>query len=102
MSAKPTEFNGSTPKMVAVFKKVLDITPRDRLQDAILKAAKHSGVGPMLWDLLTMDIGNGGKKEIVAKWQTCRHCKAGFDLTANADGCCSWHDGKMRIFFKYI
>ncbi|KAJ6475705.1 hypothetical protein C8R47DRAFT_665678 [Mycena vitilis] len=81
---------------LSALKNALDKAPKAVLERLILEGAQSEAqVAKIFWDALVATEGGGKSK--VAKFETCRHCKQGFDVTANDHESCVWHYGNLTI-----
>ncbi|KAJ6551686.1 hypothetical protein B0H19DRAFT_176538 [Mycena capillaripes] len=92
----PATVDLTTKKNLTALKNALDKAPKAILERSILEAAQSDGrVAKIFWDALVAT--DSSKKNLVAKFETCRHCKQGFDVTTNKDDSCMWHYGNLTI-----
>jgi hypothetical protein len=77
---------------LTTLKRALAKAPKNIIEGSILEAGQNDGrVTKIFWDAFVV-AGNDTKKG-VAKFEMCRHCKQGFDITANSHESCVWHYG---------
>ncbi|KAJ7720286.1 hypothetical protein DFH07DRAFT_972655 [Mycena maculata] len=77
---------GST---LATFKIALAKAPK-----AVLESAQTDGrVAQVFWDAFVATKGGSN----IPKFDTCRRCKAGFDITENKKDSCVWHYGNLLV-----
>ncbi|KAF7368896.1 hypothetical protein MVEN_00215500 [Mycena venus] len=90
-----TTIDLSTTDNFVVLRTALSKTPKAILERTILEGAQtDSRVAKIFWDALVALDDSDAK---VAKFQTCRHCKQGFDITTNDHNSCVWHYGNLTI-----
>ncbi|KAJ7678113.1 hypothetical protein DFH06DRAFT_1422652 [Mycena polygramma] len=81
---------------VAVLTNALAKAPRAILERVILEGAQGDAhVAKIFWNALVATEAGGKNK--IAKFETCRHCKQGFDVTTNDHESCVWHYGNLTI-----
>ncbi|KAJ7911062.1 hypothetical protein B0H13DRAFT_2660682 [Mycena leptocephala] len=81
---------------LTTLKSALAKAPKNILEGSILEAAQNDGrVAKIFWDAFV--VAGSDTKKGVAKFETCRHCKQGFDITANSHENCVWHYGNLTI-----
>jgi hypothetical protein len=86
---------------LTTLKSALAKAPKNILEGSILGAAQNDGrVAKIFWDAFVVTASGSDTKKGVAKFETCRHCKQGFDITANSYESCVWHYG--RPFSLYL
>ncbi|KAJ7471200.1 hypothetical protein B0H11DRAFT_1374731 [Mycena galericulata] len=89
------------PANLAIFMTALEKTPKDILERTILdEAQKDEHVAKIFWDaLVSTESGSSSKNKAGAKFDTCRHCKKGFDITKNKKDSsgCAWHYGNLTV-----
>ncbi|KAJ7263119.1 hypothetical protein C8J57DRAFT_1070971 [Mycena rebaudengoi] len=96
MAAATIDFK-KKPADLSTFKEALEKAPKNILAKSILEASKKDGhVAKIFWDALVA-TETGNKKGAKARFETCRHCKEGFDVTNNTDKSCVWHHGNLII-----
>ncbi|KAJ7078483.1 hypothetical protein C8R44DRAFT_754859 [Mycena epipterygia] len=87
----PTTIDLNKPDTLSSFKNALVKAPKDTLERAILEAAQRDPrVAKIFWDaLVATGSGTGNNNSNIPKFETCRHCKQGFDTTKNTHD--SWN-----------
>ncbi|KAJ6452803.1 hypothetical protein C8R45DRAFT_1193505 [Mycena sanguinolenta] len=87
----------NNPENMEILKKALANSPKAVLEGLVLETSQNDGrAAKVFWDALVTTKG-GKTKTNKPKFDTCKHCKQGYDIAKNGKDGCVWHCGNLIV-----